>query len=492
MPKSIWVAAAIFALLSALSAILSTGFLETDACTHYLSAHFALRQPHRFLSVWDRPLFMLLYSLPAAYGGILGARLVSLVMALGCAWCGWRIASKLGMKRPELAFIFVLAEPLLFLHSFAEMTELCFALLIGLAFLAYMDRRWGAMALLVAISPLGRPEGFGFLFLAGIALIAHRRWRWLAVLPLALLTWTTVGWVMWGQPDYGHGILNLVYWLPGQWPYSEISTYDKGPLLFWQTQQSGQMAASFLMRLPVVVSPVFFPFMLAGTAILLWHPWQKLATHHGRCAIFAAGLPWGILAVHSYLWWRGRMASSGELRYLLVAAPLWGLLGAIGWEKAFALAAQGQTLSSKLLARPVLFAGIAAMLPVLANCYFHIVPLHPYDDDLLARDLSNWYLADATLQQKYPRLVASHPAVYLYLDMSPTDRNRSLVGGKSMVQQKPPGVMFVWDNVFSTHNADPNMCVTEAELEANGWQKIRPFTRNSRTWEVYLSPNPRR
>lgn len=486
VPRAIWIAAGVFAFLSVLSALTSKGFLEADACTHYLSAHFAIKQPHRLLSVWDRPLFMLLYSVPAAYGGVLGARLMSLALALLCGWCGWRIARRLGMQRPELAFIFVLAEPLLFLHSFSEMTELCFAAVIGLAFLAYMDRRWGWMALLLAISPLGRPEGFGFVLLGAIALVAHRRWWWLLVLPSALLIWTMVGWLMWGSPDYGRRAFNFLFWLPRHWPYSGTSMYASGPLLFWKTQSNGERVASFLLRLPVLVSPLIFPFTLLGTVMMLRGGWGKLSTHQGRCELFAVGLPWGILAGHSYLWWRGQMASSGELRYLLVAGPLWGVIGARGWEWAFSTV----NFRFSIGKGGMVLAGVAALLPACANFHYHVVPFHQYDDDRLGEAVARWYLADGQMQKQYPRLVASHPSVYLYLDFSPTDRDRTLVGGKSMVKTCPPGVVFVWDAIFSTHNADSQMCVTQEELAKNGWRKVKTLQRGDRRWEVYLSCEP--
>ena len=70
---------------------------------------------------------------------------------------------------PRTAPDLYLAQPLLFLHSFSELTELPFAALIGLSFLAYQRRQFLLMAVLVAISPLSRPEGFGFLLLAAAA-----------------------------------------------------------------------------------------------------------------------------------------------------------------------------------------------------------------------------------------------------------------------------------------------------------------------------------
>lgn len=489
MPRPLWIAAACFAALSLLSAVLSKGFIEADAATHYISAHFALQQPHRLVSVWDRPLFMLLYTLPAAWGGVMGVRAMSLLLALVVAWSAWRMAAKLGMRRPELAFIFVVAQPLLFLHSFAEMTELCFAAVIGLAFLAYLNRRWGWMALLVAISPLGRPEGFGFLLLAAIALLAHRQARWLLVLPLAVLSWCMIGWLMWGLPDYGRGPLNFLFWLRANWPYSGTSMYEPGPLLLWKKQATGEMAASFLLRLPVIVSPLLFPFTLVGTVAMLRNGWRNLVTHAGRCELFAVGLPWGILVGHSLLWWMGKMASSGELRYLLVVAPLWGVIGAIGFERSLqALSPWSGRLPRWAAARPVLLAGLLAVVPTLANARFQVVPFKQYADDLLGHDVAGWYQADADLQTRYPRVAASHPSVYLALDISPTDRDRSAVGGKELLVTCPAGVLYIWDPVFSTHNADAAMCVSEADLAHAGWQKARTFTRGERNWAIYLSP----
>ncbi len=57
-----------------------------------------------------------------------------------------------------LALIFTLGQPLLFLHSFSELTELPFALVVGLAFLSYQRRRWWWMAALAAIAAAG-PAG---------------------------------------------------------------------------------------------------------------------------------------------------------------------------------------------------------------------------------------------------------------------------------------------------------------------------------------------
>src|SRR5687767_4513026 len=41
-----------FSALSLAAGLTSDGFLEADACTHYLYARFALEEPHYFANVW--------------------------------------------------------------------------------------------------------------------------------------------------------------------------------------------------------------------------------------------------------------------------------------------------------------------------------------------------------------------------------------------------------------------------------------------------------
>ena len=182
-------------------------------------------------------------------------------MRLLIALAAYRIAKRLGYRWPALAFVFVLAQPLVFLHSFSELTELPFALLLSLAFWAYVQRQWFAMAVVVALLPTARPEGFGFLVLAAMALIAHRRWWWLVILPLPLLIWTWAGWHIYGSPVYTDALAqhlpakwHWLLWLRHEWPYAEKSTYASGYLLW------------FVAMLPVVVSPFLWPFTVIGTA----------------------------------------------------------------------------------------------------------------------------------------------------------------------------------------------------------------------------------
>src|SRR5882757_2191312 len=108
------IALLVFAALSLAASVTSEGFLEADGCTHYLYARFALTEHHYLVNVWGRPLCTAIYAVPATLGGRFGVRLMSLLLALGCAAVARSITLALGDRRPSLAAIFTLAQPLVF------------------------------------------------------------------------------------------------------------------------------------------------------------------------------------------------------------------------------------------------------------------------------------------------------------------------------------------------------------------------------------------
>lgn len=448
-------AIAIFAGLSIAAAISSEGFLEADACTHYLYARFAFQQPHYFVNVWGRPVCTTLYAIPAAIGGRLGVRLTSLLVAIGCALVAWRIAADQQYRRPALALIFTLAQPLVFLHSFSELTELPFALMIGVAFWAYQKRRWWAMAILAGFSPLARPEGFGFIILAAVGLAAHRRLRWLALLILPLVLWSYVGWNMYGR--VGH----WWRWLVDNWPYAAESVYRPGSIFH------------FVALLPAVTSPLIFPATCLGI-------WQNLRPgrrdHH---LMLVAIIPLLILVAHSVLYALGKLASSGEIRYLLTVAPFWGLLSARGWEWLF------ERLG---LRRPLAWAAIAAILPASFNMFYKVLPL-VYDADWIRARRAAWWYQHGGWAEAFPRVAAAHPAIYYFLDISGSDPHKALEWRKDLLAHPPQGTIVIFDPMYAVSNSDANRCVSLNELLSVGWIDATSHVPTiGPGWRVLLSP----
>lgn len=433
-------AIAAFAACSLAAAIRSTGFLESDGGTHYMLSRFALREPYHLVDVWGRPFCTALFALPATFGGLLGVRVTSLLLAITCALIAYRIAIGQEYRWPVLALIFCFAQPLLFLHSFSELTELPFATLIVLAFWAYQQQRWALMAAIAALGPAARPEGFGFLLLAAAALVLHRRFVWLILLPLPLILWSYAGWALTGH----QGAWWL--WLPHNWPYAESSTYPSGSIFH------------FVMLLPMVVGPFALPAMWIG----MWRSFAEgspFQDHRRRCQWLIALLPLAVLGVHSLLYRFGKMASNGEERYLLVVSPMWALLAAKGWEWAFV---------QFNWRNPIGWAALAAVWPGSVNYVWRVLPLQQPTSWIEAQRLVDWY-EHSPIRARYPRIMTNHPGVNYFLDVSPTD-SRYVVGwSKWNIAHPRPGTILFWDPEFSVHNSDQNLVVPLQEVIAAGW-----------------------
>ena len=435
------IAAGIFSALSILMNLWSSGFLEEDGRVHYLMARFAFAMPTYLTDVWGRPIATLLYAPAAATVGLHGVRATSLAIALLTALVTWRIAvgqgAANGQRYAALAFIFTLAQPLVYFHSFAVLTELPFALLLGVTFWCYQRRQFAAMAVLAGILPAARPEGFGVLLLAAVALLAHRRWAWLPLLTIGLLAWDLTGWHLNGGTDTWY------LWLPHNWPYSGDSLYDRDSVF------------KFTGLLPALVSPFVFPATLAGIWLAL-AGWRRFfADHLARCAALSAILPLGVLAVHSVLSATGKMASNGELRYLLTVTPFWALLGSRGWAWA----------CDRIDYRRVYASAGAASLAAIGLCVFYpTLPLRPQADSRAADRVAAWYQSVGS--KTYPHLVSAHPGVAYALDVPPMDSS------KSLVQRRPPGTLLVFDPVYSFYNSDKNRSLSPTLIEANGWRRL--------------------
>jgi hypothetical protein len=433
-----------FAVCSIAAGVRSPGFVESDGAMHFIFARFAFGQPIFFVDVWGRPLCTALLAAPARFGGLIGARLMSLAIAIGCGLVAAAIARGQGFRWPALALIFTLGQPLVFLHSFSELTELPFALVIGLAFLAYQRRNFGALAILAAIAPLGRPEGFVFLPLAAIALIGHRKWGWLVVLPLGLAAWSFAGHELIGPAD-----APWWRWLNDHWPYESGSEYPRGGLFY------------FLGVLPMVAGPLVFPAMWIGMLINFSSAWplRRLREHRARVDGLMAALPLAILAGHSLLFWLGKLSSSGSPRYLLIVAPLWGCLTARGWEWVFA---------RLRWERPQSWAALAVVLPGLVNYPYRILPIQQTPSWAAAQRAVAWYQC-SQLKNQFPHVMANHPGVFYYLDASPWDRRIVEPWSGQSVDHPPVGVLLIWDPEFCVRNSDPRLVAPLTRVVDGGW-----------------------
>jgi hypothetical protein len=449
-----------FAICSLAAAATSRGFLESDGATHFVFARHALEQPIFFIDIWGRPLCTALFAIPARFGGLFGVRATSMLCAMGCALVAMIIAAGSSSRdraapnpplpvvrgragkgvehQALLALIFTLGQPLLFLHSFSELTELPFALIIGLAFLCYQRQWWWGMAIFATISPLGRPEGFAFLILALAVLAIHRKWTPMIILPTGLIAWSIAGHILVGS-DHGWW-----RWLIDHWPYESGSEYQRGPLLY------------YLAVLPTLVGPFAFPAIWIG----VWRSARSDATGHQRQVDRAiAALPITLLAGYSVLFWLGKFSSSGALRYLLIVSPLWGCLTASGWQWIFERMKWRHAIS---------WAALAVVTPGIVNWTYPFIPLKQSASWSQAEKFVRWY-ESSKLKQTHPRILCNHPGIFFYMGSSPWDRRFVEPWTPEAVDHPASDLVLLWDRDFCLGNSDPKMVIPIDRIKAAGW-----------------------
>jgi hypothetical protein len=162
------------------------------------------------------------------------------------------------------------------------------------------------------------------------------------------------------------------------------------------------------------------------------------------------------------------MASNAEPRYLLVAAPMWALLTARGWEWIFA------RLHWK---SAVAWGGIAILVPGLANAVYKVIPLKLNYEGMRAEEVSLWYKSSPYYRANspYPRLISTAKDVYYFLDVSDTDKLRAAEWQRKTILEDHRGILLVWDPVYGRFNSDINRSMMAEEIRDAGWIPIHIF-----------------
>lgn len=225
-------------------ASLAYGFLsdapwDDDCVVRYFHAREAWRDPTHFFSVWNRPLFMVLFA-PAA---LLGREAMMVQMIGLSAWSGWllyRALQRLGASHAHAVLPFFFFQAFYFTISRNFLTEPVAVAVICLGLHALVHQRYALFALMGGLLPLARLELVVILPLWAIALLHAKQWRsigWMA-LPLAALMvlgyfvkdTTNPLWLVEdtlgkeGGNRYGHR---------DAWHYFQRFAYVTGPVVFF-------------------------------------------------------------------------------------------------------------------------------------------------------------------------------------------------------------------------------------------------------------------
>ncbi len=386
---------------------------QQDSGYHFLFARWGWNHPEYLVSVWARPLFTVLYSLPAQ-AGYTAARVLTLLIALLTAWQSVRVAQHLGLERPELAVPLLFLQPVFWELSTGVFTETLFALILIIALRLHLTGRITAAMLAASTLILVRPEGFFLGIFWGCwrlgSVISHwkeasREACWRGILGIGLLAtgflaWWSAALLMTGDP----------LWILHHWPPDWQATGQAngvGPI-WWYTA-----------LLPLIVGPFFLPQFIGGVRRSL--PDRRLLP---VAATFLT-----LFVIHSLLYARGWFGAAGYARYFVCVAPATALLTLRGW--------------SRRLAIP------AILLEVIFCIGYNDALIHGRDA-IAATDLHRQFVRSPQWQSlPVSRLVCSQAYMRILFDRDhwempalSGDRQQNL----AILRQLPPETIVFWDD----------------------------------------------
>jgi len=305
---ALWLLAAL--ILGAALVVLYPDSYQQDGGTHFLYARDSWREPWRLVDVWGRPLFTLLYAVPAL-AGYPAAKMLTVLICIATAYQTWRLAVAMGLERASLVIPLLFLQSSYLLLSSETMTEPLFALVFVSALRLRHAHFDGAAMFLASLLPLARPEGFFIVALWGLwVLLARdsgqspvRRALALRTLGVGMLAW----WLL--ALAITHDPLWILHNWPRNWSPSEVAYGHGSP--FDYIRRSAEILGGWLLA----------PFAV-GLGILLA---KRRASALTSSVLF-------ILVVHTVLWSFGLFGSAGYPRYFVCVAPASALIMLVGWN----------------------------------------------------------------------------------------------------------------------------------------------------------------
>ncbi len=409
---------------------------QQDGGLHHLLAKWCWKSPELFLSPWSRPLFTLLYSLPAQ-GGYLLSRIFTGGILCATGWIAFQIARDLGFRRAWLVYPFLILQPAVLLLSSDTMTEPLFALFLSAALLLYLRNRPFAAAILVSLLPLVRPEGFfigvswGFVMLADRNVSERFLWRWPKTLILltGTIAWWLAAWAFTGN----------VTWILDTWP--------------WQGKDRlGHAALEWYGRIGFETAGLLvFPLAVVGS----FREWIS------RRRIVPLLVAW-FCFFQVVLWQFGLFGSAGYARYFVCISPLIALVAVSAvetWKRGAMI-------------------GVAVGAVFSWGVALYVVDAHLFlPDARAAREMHRWYREND--DRPVDHLIWSQSYMCILFDGDVRQNRIDMTGtaekNRRIIREAPSGTLIFWDSTIGP----AWFKIGPADFEEAGYRRI-----HSRKYEL--------
>lgn len=470
--RQLWAAAALLTLVYFAYSFSADGFYQQDEAAHFLSMRGFWFNPNSILSNWAKPGYKLIYALPAL-GGPTFVTLFNCAVAALTALLSYRIAEQLGSRMPALAFAALALQPLWFNLAFRNYSEIITALLLSLGIWLHLRQRWIGAALAASYVAFIRQEFYPFIGLYFIWLATRRQWLpalLLGTFPILQHMW---GWAISGDALYlPNQILKSSSEIGGAYPRKGFNHY-------------------FLMSATIYGAPI-----VLGAVVYLTITLARLRGNMDNLFKKTDAIVWLVFVLYFLMYslfnWQAveiGPSGGGNLRYLLVIAPLGAVMTAFAvewWDdfqpkKLLLYVAGGLAVLVALFMtyehnyvvftqerdwRPfvLLMLGILILLIPLKqtqkqwaftgllvlSALITVRPIKLSGEDAACRRLAEWYAAYEKNNGEPPALYLHHDMFYYYLGRTRYEfKTRPQFITAANVEAAPKGSLIIWDSHYS-------------------------------------------
>lgn len=304
---------ALYVILSYVWGFASDATWDDDCPTRYYNTLNAFSDPKQFVSVWNRPLFVVLFALPVQISHHTILLLMPLITGLG-AWMLYRALRKLKIPNAWTVIPFFLFQTFLFSTSRDALTEPLAAALIAMGFWALTQKRWLLYAVIGGLLPLARLELSLLLIFWVIPMIREKQWRSMVMLVFPLILWNIAAAAITGDAAF---VLNKTVGAGGG-----------------ENRYGQQPFSHYFWRYMYITGPVAFFFAGVG----LWMAAVRKKLNLWIYGQFAGGFMLYVI----FSWQLSLGNAAGFLRNLVPLSPLVALMAVEGFN-AFSEAIFGKT-----------------------------------------------------------------------------------------------------------------------------------------------------
>jgi len=297
----------VVAVIESIWVLKSDGFYYIDELSHYLYSRFVLQALPITVQTWHRPIPQWLFALPAQLGHTF-TMFFAAALFICLLFLMYRIALLHGIKHAEWIVILVGLQPILFDLSYACMTEMPAAFMISLSYYYHLKGKHGWSLVLASAVILCRSEMYLF---AGVMFLLYAYKREWNILPLVL-----VGPLLWiGSTTLISG--NILTFFKEWKHFTDIGKFIPGASL---THYIANLHTTF---------GYAQAFLFAAGVIFITR--AKRSAEFGIIyAAIAITLLFHTIAGAEIFHWTG---SIGELRYVTVIGPLFGIVSLYGMSE---------------------------------------------------------------------------------------------------------------------------------------------------------------